>query len=112
MMNDTVMVTLAADHRADLLREAEEQRRVAPLLRFSANIYHGLDADRFNPSYKTGKYLAFLGRLSPEKRPDRAIRLAERAGQLERLAEERQQMLHRIVRAQGFAANHTTLLQR
>jgi hypothetical protein len=30
MMNDTVMVALAAEHRADLLREAEEQRRVAP----------------------------------------------------------------------------------
>jgi len=33
MMNDTVMVTLAAEHRADLLREAEEQRRAAPLRR-------------------------------------------------------------------------------
>lgn len=33
MMNDTVMVTLAAEHRADLLREAEVQRRVAPLRR-------------------------------------------------------------------------------
>lgn len=33
MMNDTVMATLAAEHRADLLRDAEEQRRVAPFRR-------------------------------------------------------------------------------
>lgn len=33
MMNDNMMVTLAAEHRADLMREAEEQRRVAPLRR-------------------------------------------------------------------------------
>jgi glycosyltransferase involved in cell wall biosynthesis len=43
-------------------------------------IYHGFPADllQFNP--KGGSYLAFLGRISPEKRPDRAIEIAVKAG--------------------------------
>jgi len=33
MMNDTLMAALAAEHRADLMREAEQRRRLAPLRR-------------------------------------------------------------------------------
>jgi glycosyltransferase involved in cell wall biosynthesis len=45
-----------------------------------ATVHHGLpeDAFKFNPA--PGKYLAFLGRFSPEKRPELAIRIAHRAG--------------------------------
>jgi glycosyltransferase involved in cell wall biosynthesis len=45
-----------------------------------STIYHGLPTEvcPFNP--KGGDYLAFLGRISPEKRPDRAIEIAKRAG--------------------------------
>jgi glycosyltransferase involved in cell wall biosynthesis len=43
-------------------------------------IYHGFPPDLlpFNPT--GGSYLAFLGRISPEKRPDRAIEIAVKAG--------------------------------
>jgi glycosyltransferase involved in cell wall biosynthesis len=44
------------------------------------NVYHGLPTELHTPSNKPGGYLAFLGRISPEKRPDRAIRIAVRAG--------------------------------
>jgi len=44
------------------------------------NVYHGLPADLHTLRDKPGNYLAFLGRISPEKRPDRAIRIALRAG--------------------------------
>ncbi len=44
------------------------------------NVYHGLPLDLHSLSEKQGEYLAFLGRISPEKRPDRAIRIAQRAG--------------------------------
>lgn len=44
------------------------------------NVYHGLPLDLCKPRFKKGKYLAFLGRMSPEKRPDRAIRIALKAG--------------------------------
>jgi glycosyltransferase involved in cell wall biosynthesis len=37
-------------------------------------------ADLYTPSYEPGGYLAFLGRISPEKRPDRAIAIAKRLG--------------------------------
>jgi glycosyltransferase involved in cell wall biosynthesis len=45
------------------------------------NVPHGLPSNLlpFNPSPKEG-YLAFLGRIAPEKRPDRAIEIAKRAG--------------------------------
>ena len=48
---------------------------------WAGTVYHGLPHDLlpFNPS-PTGGYVAFLGRISPEKRPDRAIEIAARAG--------------------------------
>jgi glycosyltransferase involved in cell wall biosynthesis len=51
-----------------------------PHARWLANIHHGIDprTHRFEP--RGGEYLAFLGRISPEKRPDRAIEIAKRSG--------------------------------
>lgn len=48
---------------------------------WAGNTYHGLPRDllQFSPRPAHG-YLAFLGRISPEKRPDRAIEIAVRAG--------------------------------
>ena len=43
-------------------------------------VHHGLPPLLFVPPTRPDGYLAFLGRLSPEKRPDLAIRLAGRAG--------------------------------
>ncbi len=56
------------------------QRRPLPFANWVGNVYHGLPANsiRFHPG--PGKYLAFLGRISPEKRPDRAIEIAKRCG--------------------------------
>ncbi len=48
---------------------------------FAGTILHGLPADLHTPNYDPrGGYLAFLGRISPEKRPDRAIELAKSLG--------------------------------
>jgi glycosyltransferase involved in cell wall biosynthesis len=49
--------------------------------RWLATVPHGLPVNvcAFQP-HPRGKYLAFLGRISPEKRPDRAIEIAARAG--------------------------------
>ena len=57
-----------------------DQRKPLPHANFVATIYHGIPADLHRPLFETGKYLAFLGRISPEKRPDRAIRIARAAG--------------------------------
>src|SRR5271169_4407225 len=48
---------------------------------FAKTVYHGLPLDLLAPNYEPrGGYLAFLGRISPEKRPDRAIAIAEAFG--------------------------------
>ncbi len=48
---------------------------------WAGNVYHGLPEDLLPYSPRaSGGYLAFLGRISPEKRPDRAIEIATRAG--------------------------------
>jgi glycosyltransferase involved in cell wall biosynthesis len=48
---------------------------------FVGTVYHGLPLNLHKPSGKpAGGYLAFLGRIAPEKRPDRAIAIARAAG--------------------------------
>jgi glycosyltransferase involved in cell wall biosynthesis len=59
---------------------SDDQRTPLPQARWAATIHHGLPPDEFEPSYEPGRYLAFLGRISPEKRADRAIEVARRAG--------------------------------
>jgi len=58
-----------------------DQRRPMPPVRWAGTVYHGLPRDlyRLDAAAKRS-YLAFLGRISPEKRPDRAIEIARRAG--------------------------------
>jgi glycosyltransferase involved in cell wall biosynthesis len=45
-----------------------------------ATIYHGIELDEFTFNPHMGGYLAFLGRISPDKGLDTAIRVARRAG--------------------------------
>lgn len=47
---------------------------------WQGTVYHGLPEDLLQPNLNQGKYLAFIGRFSPEKRADRAIEIAIRAG--------------------------------
>ncbi|MGH6834850.1 MAG: glycosyltransferase family 4 protein [Methylocella sp.] len=64
-----------------LVSISNAQRRPMPAdANWLATIPHGLASHvcPFNP--EGGSYLAFLGRISPEKRPDRAIEIAKRAG--------------------------------
>jgi glycosyltransferase involved in cell wall biosynthesis len=50
------------------------------------NIYHGLPIDLYAANLKPDTYLAFLGRMSPEKRVDRAIKIAKAAGRRLKIA--------------------------
>jgi glycosyltransferase involved in cell wall biosynthesis len=43
-------------------------------------VYHGLPENMFRPNIEPGSYLAFLGRLTAEKGPESAIRIARAAG--------------------------------
>jgi glycosyltransferase involved in cell wall biosynthesis len=55
------------------------QRNPLLNLNWVGNVYHGLPATLFKPNFKNENYLAFLGRISPEKGIDRAIELAVRS---------------------------------
>lgn len=59
---------------------SNSQRKPLPWLNWQATVYHGLPENLYKFYPQTGKYLAFLGRISPEKRPDRAIEIAEKFG--------------------------------
>jgi glycosyltransferase involved in cell wall biosynthesis len=52
------------------------QRRPLPSLRWLATVYNGIHLSHFTLRERPGRYLAFLGRISPEKRLDRAIEIA------------------------------------
>ena len=65
-----------------LVSISRSQRKPMPPVNWVGNVYHGLPRDLlpFHKYPADGGYLAFLGRVSPEKRPDRAIEIATRAG--------------------------------
>lgn len=67
--NDIPLVSISDFHKKPL-----------PDVNWKKTIYHGIPEGLLQPHYNEGKYLAFLGRFSHEKRPDRAIEIAIKAG--------------------------------
>ncbi len=59
---------------------SDSQRAPLPWINWQATVYHGLPEDLYTFREVPGRYLAFLGRISPEKRVDRAIEIAQRLG--------------------------------
>ena len=59
---------------------SDSQRLPLQNARWLGTVYHGLPAGMLHPSYERGSYLAFLGRLTPDKGPEAAIRIARAAG--------------------------------
>jgi glycosyltransferase involved in cell wall biosynthesis len=64
-----------------LVSISDDQRKPMPPVNWVGTVFHGLPESLlpFTPAPKD-PYLAFLGRISPEKRPDRAIEIAARTG--------------------------------
>ena len=64
-----------------LVSISNAQRRPVPNANFSGTVHHGIPAHLHSGTAEArGGYLAFLGRISPEKRPDRAISIARALG--------------------------------
>ncbi len=63
-----------------LVSISDAQRRPLPRGNFVATVHHGLPPNLLTPRSMRRDYLAFLGRICPEKSPDRAIRIARAAG--------------------------------
>jgi glycosyltransferase involved in cell wall biosynthesis len=64
---------------APFISISNDQRRPLSGANWLGTIYHGLPPDSLRPSFSAGSYLAFLGRLTPDKGPETAIRLARAA---------------------------------
>ena len=69
-----------------LVSISDHQQGYLPNANWAATVHHGVSAElcRFSP--RGEGYLAFLGRISPEKRPDRAIAIAKRLGRRLKIA--------------------------
>ena len=64
-----------------LVSISDSQRRPIQNANFAGTVYHGLPVDLLKPTFNPrGGYLAFLGRISPEKGVDRAINIAQSVG--------------------------------
>jgi glycosyltransferase involved in cell wall biosynthesis len=65
---------------APVVSISDAQRQPLPWLNWQATIHHGLPHEAITPNLAPGRYLAFLGRISPEKGIERAIEISKRAG--------------------------------
>ena len=63
-----------------LVSISDAQRAPVPWASWYGTIHHGLPADLYFPGRGDGGYLAFIGRVSPEKGVDKAIKIARRSG--------------------------------
>jgi glycosyltransferase involved in cell wall biosynthesis len=59
---------------------SRRQRAPLPWINWQGTVHHGLPKNSFEPRPGPGQYLAFLGRISPEKGLDQAIEIAKKAG--------------------------------
>lgn len=65
---------------APVISISDSQRRPVPNAGWVSTIHHGLPENLLRPVPVRPSYLAFLGRIAPEKRVDRAIRIAAQSG--------------------------------
>ena len=68
--------SLVDEYNPPLVSCSDNQRLPIPDANWQATVYHGLPRDLFTFRNEPRDYLAFIGRVSPQKRLDRAIRVA------------------------------------
>jgi len=81
-----VRALFAAHPTVPLVSVSDEQRAPLPEANWQGTVYHGLPRGLHSYREEPGEYLAFLGRMSPEKRVDRAIEIARASGTRLRIA--------------------------
>jgi glycosyltransferase involved in cell wall biosynthesis len=72
--------------KAPFISISDNQRIPLPGAAWLGTVYHGLPEVSLKPSFEGGKYLAFLGRLTADKGPEAAMRIAKAAGMPLRIA--------------------------
>ncbi|MDO8801807.1 glycosyltransferase family 4 protein [Phenylobacterium sp.] len=69
-----------------LVSISDDQRKPLASANWAGTVHHGMTTDIYEFHAQSEGYLAFLGRISPEKRPDRAIAIAKRLGKKLKIA--------------------------
>lgn len=69
-----------------LVSISDDQRLPLASASWAGTVHHGMTTDIYQFHPQSEGYLAFLGRISPEKRPDRAIAIAKRLGKTLKIA--------------------------
>ena len=67
-------------HDMPVVSISSAQREPLPFANWLGTVHHGLPHDLYRFRAEAGEYLAFIGRVAPEKRVDRAIAIAKRVG--------------------------------
>ncbi|HVP30318.1 MAG TPA: glycosyltransferase family 4 protein [Myxococcota bacterium] len=80
---DAVYKEFAEQH---VVAISDAQRNQLPWVDWTATVHHGLPRDLYSYHPRGGEHLVFMGRISPEKRVDRAVEIAVRAGRRLRIA--------------------------
>jgi glycosyltransferase involved in cell wall biosynthesis len=75
-----VRIAYGAFREHPLVAISRNQQRYLTGANWAGMVYNGIDLSHFHFRPERGDYLVFLGRISPEKRPDRAIEIARDAG--------------------------------
>jgi glycosyltransferase involved in cell wall biosynthesis len=81
-----VATTVRSFSDASFVSISDHQRTPLPGLNWLGTVYHGMPLDSLMPCYEPDGYLAFLGRITPEKGPEDAIRWARAAHRPLRIA--------------------------
>jgi glycosyltransferase involved in cell wall biosynthesis len=81
-----IRTTVRNFFEAPFVSISHHQRTPLPDINWLGTVYHGMPIDALEPCYDPDKYLAFLGRITPEKGPETAIRLAKASGYPLRIA--------------------------
>lgn len=88
-MVTTLHGVLSAPHQKEVFKKFKKlnyvsisysQRKNLPILNFVSNVYNGIKVEKFNFKEIPKDYLAFLGRIAPNKGPVEAIEVAKKAG--------------------------------
>ena len=69
-----------AFREAHLVAISQNQRRLLPHWHWAGTVYNGIELRHFTAHTRAGEYLAFLGRIAPEKGIEDAVAVAKRAG--------------------------------
>ena len=94
-----------------LVSISNAQRRPVDWANFVATVHHGIQLDDFHFNPHSGDYLAFLGRVSPDKGLDTAIRVARRAGMPLKVAARMPLATAHDVNARGDAVYWTDVVR-